>query len=161
MTVSVAIDIQVASSVDSVPDEKAIQCWLEDVINNVGGNSGSIREISVRIVDEEEGHALNKQYRAQDKATNVLSFPAVGPSESELPAELSHSLGDIVICGPVVEREAAEQNKEIGSHWAHLLVHGGLHLLGYDHETDNDAAEMEELETRILAARGIDDPYAA
>jgi probable rRNA maturation factor len=161
MTVPVEIDIQVASTVDSVPDEAAIQSWLEDVINNVGGDSGSSREISVRIVDEEEGHTLNKQYREQDKATNVLSFPAVGPSESELPVELSHSLGDIVICGPVVEREAAEQSKEIGSHWAHLLVHGALHLLGYDHETEKDAAEMEQLETRILAARGVDDPYAA
>ena len=102
---------------------------------------------------------MNNQYRRQDKATNVLSFPAVGMGQSNLPAELSQSLGDIVICGPVVEREAAEQNKDIASHWAHLLVHGALHLLGYDHETDADADVMEKLETRILAARGIDDPY--
>ena len=158
MTAVVAIDIQMASTVDSVPDEKAIQAWLDDVIGSAG--DGTSREISVRIVDEEEGRALNNQYRQQDKATNVLSFPAVGADEVGLPPELSQALGDIVICGPVVEREAVEQNKEIASHWAHLLVHGALHLLGYDHETDEEADVMEKLETRILATRGIADPYA-
>ena len=158
MTAVIAIDIQMASTVDSVPDEKAIQAWLDDVIGSAG--DGTSREISVRIVDEEEGRALNNQYRQQDKATNVLSFPAVGADEVGLPPELSQALGDIVICGPVVEREAVEQNKEIASHWAHLLVHGALHLLGYDHETDEDAEVMEKLETRILATRGIADPYA-
>jgi probable rRNA maturation factor len=158
MTAVIAIDIQMASTVDSVPDEKAIQAWLDDVIGSAG--DGTSREISVRIVDEEEGRALNNQYRQQDKATNVLSFPAVGADEVGLPPELSQALGDIVICGPVVEREAVEQNKEIASHWAHLLVHGALHLLGYDHETDEEADVMEKLETRILATRGIADPYA-
>ena len=158
MTAVVAIDIQMASTVDSVPDEKAIQAWLDDVVGSAG--DGTSREISVRIVDEEEGRALNNQYRQQDKATNVLSFPAVGADEVGLPPELSQALGDIVICGPVVEREAVEQNKEIASHWAHLLVHGALHLLGYDHETDEEADVMEKLETRILATRGIADPYA-
>ncbi len=158
MTTVIAIDIQMASTVDSVPDEKAIQAWLDDVVESAG--DGTNREISVRIVDEEEGRALNNQYRQQDKATNVLSFPAVGADEVGLPPELSQALGDIVICGPVVEREAVEQNKEIASHWAHLLVHGALHLLGYDHETDEEADVMEELETRILATRGIADPYA-
>jgi probable rRNA maturation factor len=158
MTAVIAIDIQMASTVDSVPDEKAIQAWLDDVIGSAG--DGTSREISVRIVDEEEGRALNNQYRQQDKATNVLSFPAVGADEVGLPPELSQALGDIVICGPVVEREAVEQNKEIASHWAHLLVHGALHLLGYDHETDEEADVMEQLETRILATRGIADPYA-
>lgn len=157
MIAPVAIDIQIACTVDSIPDEQAIQSWLNDVIGSAGGGS---REISVRIVDEDEGRALNKQYRQQDKATNVLSFPAVGADESDLPPELSQTLGDIVICGPVVEREAAEQNKEVASHWAHLLVHGALHLLGFDHETDEDADAMEKLETSLLAARGIDDPYA-
>ena len=158
MTAVIAIDIQMASTVDSVPDEKAIQAWLDDVVESAG--DGTSREISVRIVDEEEGRALNNQYRQQDKATNVLSFPAVGADEVGLPPELSQALGDIVICGPVVEREAVEQNKEIASHWAHLLVHGALHLLGYDHETDEEADVMEKLETRILATRGIADPYA-
>lgn len=159
MSAGVEVDIQIASSVDSVPDETSIQAWLEDAVTNAGNENRSSREISVRVVDEEEGRALNNQYRQQDKATNVLSFPVAAVGESGLPPELSQVLGDIVICGPVVEREAAEQNKEVASHWAHLLVHGTLHLLGYDHETDDDAAVMEKLETRILAARGIDDPY--
>lgn len=158
MTAEIEINIQMASTVNSVPDENAIQSWLDDVVSSVG--DGTSREISVRIVDEEEGRALNNQYRQQDKATNVLSFPAVAADETGLPPELSQALGDIVICGPVVEREAAEQNKELESHWAHLLVHGTLHLLGYDHETDEEADVMETLETRILASRGIADPYA-
>ncbi len=159
MKTGVKVDVQIASIVDSAPDEKTIQAWLEDAVVKVGEDDRSSREISVRLVDEEEGRALNNQYRKQNKATNVLSFPAVGAGDSGLPPGLSQALGDIVICGPVVEREAAEQNKEVASHWAHLLVHGTLHLLGYDHETDEDAAVMEKLETRILAARGIDDPY--
>ena len=159
MTAAVTIDVQIASSVESIPDEKSIHSWIEEVISNSGGADDSSCEISVRIVDEEEGRALNKQYREQDKATNVLSFPAVGVGESGLPPELSQALGDIVICGPVVEREAAEQGKEVASHWAHLLVHGTLHLLGYDHEADVDANVMEKLEAKILAARGIADPY--
>ena len=159
MTAAVTIDIQIASTVESIPEEKSIHSWIEEVISNSAGAGGSSCEISVRIVDEEEGRALNKQYREQDKATNVLSFPAVGAGESGLPPELSQSLGDIVICGPVVEREAAEQDKEVASHWAHLLVHGTLHLLGFDHETDAAADAMEKLETKILATRGIDDPY--
>ncbi|RLA31336.1 MAG: rRNA maturation RNase YbeY [Gammaproteobacteria bacterium] len=159
MTAAVTVDVQIASSVESIPDEKSIHSWIDEAISNTGGTGGSSREISVRIVDEEEGRALNKQYREQDKATNVLSFPAVGAGESGLPPELSQSLGDIVICGPVVEREAAEQGKEVASHWAHLLVHGTLHLLAFDHETDADADAMEKLETKILATRGIADPY--
>jgi len=159
MKTGVKVDIQIASIVDSAPDEKTIQAWLEDAVAKAGEDDRSSREISVRLVDEEEGRALNNQYRQQNKATNVLSFPAVEAGDSGLPPGLSQALGDIVICGPVVEREAAEQNKEVASHWAHLLVHGTLHLLGYDHATDEDAAVMEKLETRILAARGIDDPY--
>ena len=160
MSAGVEVDIQIASSVDSVPDEASIQAWLEDTVTNAGNGNRSSREISIRVVDEDEGRALNNQYRRQDKATNVLSFPVAAAGESGLPPELSQVLGDIVICGPVVEREAAEQNKAVASHWAHLLVHGTLHLLGYDHETDDDAAVMEKLETSILAARGIDDPYS-
>jgi len=159
MTAAVTIDVQIASSVESIPDEKSIHSWIEEAISGSGSRGESSREISVRVVDEEEGRTLNNQFRQQDKATNVLSFPAVGASESGLPPELSQSLGDIVICGPVVEREAAEQHKEVASHWAHLLVHGTLHLLGFDHETDADAGAMEKLETKILATRGIVDPY--
>jgi probable rRNA maturation factor len=159
MTAAVTVDVQIASSVESIPDEKSIHSWIEEAISSSGRAGESSREISVRVVDQEEGRTLNNQFRQQDKATNVLSFPAVGAGESGLPPELSQSLGDIVICGPVVEREAAEQDKEVASHWAHLLVHGALHLLGFDHETDADADAMEKLETKILATRGIADPY--
>jgi probable rRNA maturation factor len=96
-----------------------------------------------------------------DKATNVLSFPADSETLDNLPPDLPCSLGDIVICGPVVEREAEAQHKEKAAHWAHLLVHGTLHLLGHDHDVAAEAVEMEAIETRILRRRGIGDPYAA
>jgi probable rRNA maturation factor len=156
---AVAVDVQIASTVKSVPEEHSIHSWIATAISCSGNTGAAGREISVRLVDEEEGRALNKQYRQQDKATNVLSFPGVAGGGSGLPPEVEQSLGDIVVCGPVVEREAAEQGKDVTSHWAHLLVHGALHLLGYDHETDRDAALMEKLETGILATHGIDDPY--
>ncbi|CAD0326329.1 Endoribonuclease YbeY [Xanthomonas campestris pv. nigromaculans] len=122
---------------------------------------GRIREadLAVRIVDEKEGCSLNHHYRGKDYATNVLSFPA------ELPEGLPKGvkmplLGDLVICAPVVAREAAEQGKSLASHYAHLTVHGTLHLLGWDHEDDKEADAMEQLEREILADLGIDDPYA-
>ncbi|MCC4617908.1 rRNA maturation RNase YbeY [Xanthomonas campestris pv. asclepiadis] len=122
---------------------------------------GRIREadLAVRIVDEKEGCSLNHHYRGKDYATNVLSFPA------ELPEGLPKGikmplLGDLVICAPVVAREAAEQGKSLAAHYAHLTVHGTLHLLGWDHEDDKEADAMEQLEREILADLGIDDPYA-
>jgi len=157
---AVVVDVQIASTVRSVPEEHSIHSWIEAAISCSGDKGAAGREISVRVVDEEEGRALNKQFRQQDKATNVLSFRGVAAGESGLPPELEQSLGDIVVCGPVVEREAAEQGKDVTNHWAHLLVHGALHLLGYDHETDRDAALMEKLESGILATHGIGDPYA-
>ncbi|MCD9098535.1 rRNA maturation RNase YbeY [Luteimonas fraxinea] len=123
--------------------------------------AGRIREadLAIRIVDEDEGRALNRHYRGKDYATNVLSFPA------ELPEGLPEGvrlplLGDLVICAPVVAREAAEQAKSLNAHYAHLTVHGVLHLLGWDHEDDKDAEAMEQLEREILAGLGIEDPYA-
>jgi probable rRNA maturation factor len=158
MTGSVDVDVQVASDVDSVPGKIAITGWLEQVIVGSGDSRNEVRrEISVRIVDEDEGRELNRRYRHKDYATNVLSFPA---DCAGLPKDLPKILGDIVICGPVVEREAAEQGKDVASHWAHMLVHGALHLLGYDHEADDEAEIMEAMERKILAARGIEDPYA-
>ncbi|PBJ82344.1 rRNA maturation RNase YbeY [Lysobacteraceae bacterium NML93-0399] len=122
---------------------------------------GRIREadLAIRIVDADEGRALNRHYRDKDYATNVLSFPA------ELPEGLPEGvhlplLGDLVICAPVVAREAAEQGKALNAHYAHLTVHGVLHLLGWDHEDDTEAEAMEQLEREILAALGIGDPYA-
>jgi len=122
---------------------------------------GRIREadLAIRLVDEREGRSLNQHYRGKDYATNVLSFPA------ELPEGLPKGvkmplLGDLVVCAPVVAREAREQGKPLAAHYAHLTVHGTLHLLGWDHEDDREAEAMEQLEREILAELGIDDPYA-
>lgn len=159
MSAVVSVDIQVASTVGNVPSEAAMQSWVQEVINelSVAGDC----EVSIRVVDEEEGRELNKQYRDKDQATNVLSFPADEATIASLPADLPQLLGDIVICSPVVEKEASAQRKTTASHWAHLLVHGTLHLLGHDHENDADAEAMEAIETRILRRRGVADPYAA
>ena len=108
-----------------------------------------------RIVDEAEGRALNERWRGRDHATNVLSFPAELPPGVALPL-----LGDLVVCAPVVAREAAEQGKAEADHWAHLVIHGTLHLLGFDHETEAEATVMEDLERALLAGLGIGDPYA-
>lgn len=118
--------------------------------------AGRIREadLAIRVVDAREGRALNRHYRGKDYATNVLSFPAELPDGVTLPL-----LGDIVLCAPVVAREAREQDKPLGEHYAHLTVHGVLHLLGWNHEDTREAECMERLEREILAGLGIDDPY--
>ena len=117
---------------------------------------GRIREadLALRIVGTKEGRALNRHYRGKDYATNVLSFPAELPEGVKLPL-----LGDIVLCAPVVAREAKEQKKPVAAHYAHLTVHGALHLLGWDHEDPRDAECMEQLEREILASLGVADPY--
>lgn len=112
-------------------------------------------EITIRIVDEDEGTELNRRYRHKDSATNVLSFPAQFPA-----GVTSGLLGDLVMCAPVVMREAKHQGKQTQAHWAHLTIHGTLHLLGYEHETSAQAAEMESLETAMLASLGYPDPYS-
>lgn len=159
MAYPVQVDVQVAAGVSNVPAESDIQNWLAQVIEHVGPDAARSIEISVRIVDEAEGRALNQQFREQDSATNVLSFPLANAGLKELPAGLPLALGDIVICASVVAREAREQGKDSADHWAHMLVHGALHLLGYDHETDVEAQEMETLEARILALGGVENPY--
>lgn len=111
----------------------------------------------MRVVDSEEMRALNRDYREQDQVTNVLSFPA--EPVCGLPGEAPQVLGDIVVCAERVAEEATRQGKSLADHWAHLLVHGTLHLLGYDHQFDAEAAEMEDLEARILAKYGVSDPY--
>ena len=123
--------------------------------------AGRIREadLAIRIVGEDEGRALNRHYRGKDYATNVLSFPAELPEG--LPEDVHMPLlGDLVICAPVVAREADEQGKPRNAHYAHLTVHGVLHLLGWDHEDEKEAEAMEQLEREILAELGVDDPYA-
>ena len=112
-------------------------------------------ELSIRIVGDDEGRELNARYRQRDYATNVLSFPADLPPALKLPL-----IGDLVICAPVLAREAQAQGKPIRNHYAHMTVHGVLHLLGHDHENNADAERMEALETRILRTLGIADPYA-
>ena len=155
----VQIDVQVAADLPDVPAKSDIQNWLEHVIAHVGTGTARSVEISVKIVDEAEGRALNRQYRKMDSATNVLSFPLTDENLKDLAHESPLSLGDIVICGPLVAREASEQGKNCADHWAHLLVHGALHLCGYDHETDREAQEMESIEARILALGGVGNPY--
>lgn len=143
------LDIQQACS-EAVPLDNELQQWIETTL----AHRLEEAEVSLRLVSETEMNALNLQYRDQDKPTNVLSFPA------DLPAEMQHPLlGDIVICPAVVEREALEQHKALQQHWAHMLVHGSLHLLGYDHIEAADAEVMETLETTILQSLGWPCPY--
>ena len=111
-------------------------------------------DLAIRLVDAKEGRALNRHYRGKDYATNVLSFPVELPEGVTLPL-----LGDLVICAPVVAKEALEQGKPVAAHYAHLTVHGVLHLLGLDHEDEREAEAMEQLERDILAELGLPDPY--
>ena len=120
------------------------------------GIRGRHAEVSVRIVGRREGRRLNAQWRGKDYATNVLSFPAEGLPRALRP----RPLGDLVLCAPVVADEARAQGKTLAAHWAHLVVHGVLHLLGHDHEHDAEAQRMERQERRILARLGFPDPYA-
>lgn len=124
--------------------------------------AGRIREadLAIRIVGAKEGRALNRHYRGKDYATNVLSFPADMAEGVKLPKGVKMPLlGDLVLCAPVIAREAREQKKPVVAHYAHLTVHGALHLLGWDHEDSRDAECMETLEREILAGLGVEDPY--
>ena len=148
---TVVIDLQIASRSDLLPSQEQLQHWAEAAV----GPFRDEAEISLRIVDNEEGAELNQHWRQKEGATNVLSFPSELPPELELPL-----LGDLVICAPVVEREAMEQKKSLNAHWAHMVVHGSLHLLGYDHIDDNEAEEMEAMEIDIIQRLGFPDPYS-
>ena len=150
---SIFVDLQIATeNIEGFPTEEQIVQWATAAVQPEGDEV----EMTVRIVDEAESHELNLTYRGKDRPTNVLSFPFECPDEVELPL-----LGDLVICRQVVEREAAEQEKPLMAHWAHMVVHGSLHLLGYDHIEDDEAEEMESLETQIMQGLGFDDPYLA
>ena len=145
------IDLQIACEQESgLPTAEQIEQWATAAVQP---QSDEV-EMTVRIVDEAESHELNLNYRGKDRPTNVLSFPFECPDEVELPL-----LGDLVICRQVVEREAQEQDKPVMAHWAHMVVHGSLHLLGYDHIDDDEAEEMESLETQIMTGLGFADPY--
>ena len=158
-TVAVTADVQVACDDPEIPPENDIQKWVTAAVDQSGRSPERAVEIAVRIVDSDEIRTLNRLYRDRDRATNVLSFPA-GEMDG-LPAEADWLLGDIVVCASVVASEAREQGKATQDHWAHMMVHGTLHLLGFDHETEAEAAAMEALETRILASQSVTDPYEA
>jgi probable rRNA maturation factor len=136
-----------------LPSTLSFRRWVDAALH--GAKRRKPAELAIRIVGTDEGRGLNRDYRGKDYATNVLSFPAELPPGVSLPL-----IGDLAICAPVVLREAAEQGKSARDHWAHLTVHGVLHLLGHDHIEDREAEAMEALETRILAGLGIADPYA-
>jgi probable rRNA maturation factor len=148
--VNLQIDIQ-CESAEPVPDEEDIRRWVQTALDGLRGED---TEISLRLVDELEMSELNHNWRGKTGPTNVLSFPSDLPLELELPL-----LGDIVVCVPVVRREATEQNKSLEAHWAHMLVHGTLHLLGYDHIQENEAVAMEARESAVLAALNYPCPY--
>lgn len=156
----VQVDVQMAidhAAQQRVPDVEAIQMWAEAAIKQAGIGQ-SEKQITVRIVDVDEITQLNVQYRQKTGATNVLSFPFEWPPEVP-EEERDASLGDLVICAAVVEEEAVKQNKSPEAHWAHMIVHGTLHLLGYDHITDDEAQQMEREEIIVLNSFGYADPY--
>jgi probable rRNA maturation factor len=137
------IAVQYASIQDQLPTKNQFKKWALAALR-------VDTEVTIRIVDEIEGRTLNKTYRNKDYATNVLTFPLT---------EEPHLIGDIIICAPVVEAEANAQKKSLEAHYAHLTVHGILHLHGYDHETEAQAELMESLETAIITKLGYADPY--
>lgn len=144
------MDIQNVSGFDSLPADESIINWAKHALDEQHKDA----EITLRIVDVNEGQTLNKEWRKKDSATNVLSFPVGEPIE-----HAPNLLGDIVVCAPIVEQEAKEQGKSSEAHWAHLIIHGILHLQGYDHESDEDANIMETKEINILKKIGFANPY--
>jgi probable rRNA maturation factor len=135
--------VQFAVKPENAPTRAQFRKWAQAAL-------AQDAEVALRIVDEAEGRELNRDYRGKDYATNVLTFPL---------ADDPVLMGDIVLCHAVVEKEAAEQGKPLEAHYAHLVVHGMLHMQGYDHENDEEAAEMEALETQIVMKLGYADPY--
>ncbi len=150
---SVTADIQQASTAVDIPSDELITEWISLVVTQAHINKPDA-EVSIRITDEDEIQTLNKDYRQKDKPTNVLSFPADIPDFID-----SALLGDLVICAPIVVKEAKEQDKTLTAHWAHMVIHGTLHLLGYDHIDDDEAEVMESLEVQLLKLLGFSSPY--
>ena len=149
------VQVLVASDRPGIPQDDVIRHWVRAALD--AAPVEIVGDVSVKIVDAPEMQALNRDYRDTDGPTNVLSFPA--EPVTGLPAAEAGLLGDIAICAEVVFEEARQQHKTPEAHWAHMLVHGTLHLLGYDHVDADDAIAMEALETRILEAGGVADPY--
>jgi probable rRNA maturation factor len=145
------LDLQIACNDQSLPSLEQFQLWVDTTIQSITEKEF---ELTIRIVNSDESQQLNNQYRGKNKPTNVLSFPFEVPEGIDL-----NLLGDLVVCAPVVQEEASEQKKTLVDHWAHMVIHGCLHLLGYDHINDDEAEEMETLEINILAKLAINDPY--
>ena len=154
IVVSVKLDVQYACASDTaLPAIEDFQRWADVAWCETG-----VAEVVIRLVNEAESRNLNHQYRGKDSATNILSFPMEMPGE--LAAKIDEiMLGDLIICAPVVAREATEQNKILMHHWAHMVIHGMLHLQGYDHISDDEAEEMESLEIKLLQLLGMTNPY--
>ena len=148
--VRLGLAVQRVAAAAEIPGDAALRRWARAALADIGGR----HELTIRIVDAAESAALNGQYRHKHGPTNVLSFPFEAP-----PGMSSALLGDLVVCAEVVQREAREQGKTAQAHWAHMIVHGVLHLRGFDHLSAAEAAEMETLETEILARLGYPNPY--
>lgn len=144
------LDIQIVSTSKKLPDNQHFQTWVDTVLNHPKDDI----EIVIRVVDETESAKLNQQYRHKDAPTNVLSFPFEVPEPITSPL-----LGDLVICAPVIEQQAIQQQKPLLHHWAHIVIHGVLHLCGYDHINDTEAEEMEAKEIALLKKLNINNPY--
>lgn len=155
-SIDLDLDLQLACDAPDLPTAADFSRWVAQALQGAHYTAPEdlTTELTLRIVDTDESRTLNSTYRGKDKPTNVLSFPFDGPED--IPLAL---LGDLVVCAPVVAQEATEQNKPITAHWAHMVIHGTLHLLGFDHIEEQDATEMEALEVQILASLGFADPY--
>ena len=151
------VDLQISEKLEpsTVPNKQDMSQWIKASIETAAlTRTMKEIEVSIRVVDQDESQLSNLNYRQQNKPTNVLSFPAELPDYLDLPL-----LGDLLICAPILEQEAKSQNKKEIDHWAHIIVHGTLHLLGYDHIEDSQALEMETLEIEILKQFHINNPY--
>lgn len=148
---AVKLNLQNPMAYEDVPSRYFFQRWVETALT---GRRKKATEIAIRIVDELESAELNQTYRRKMGPTNILSFPFEPPPGIKLPI-----LGDLVICAPIVAKEAAEQNKTLPAHWAHMVIHGVLHLLGYDHVKEAEALIMENLEIKLLDSLGFTNPY--
>lgn len=153
MTSKIDLDVQIASRADT-PNATQLQKWATLAAADILKQRNEEQELTIRIVDEEESQSLNHSYRDKDKPTNVLSFPYEQAPGMHVPL-----IGDLVICAPVVIQEALEQKKTAEAHWAHMVIHGILHLLGYDHIEMDEAEQMEKLEVTLLAKLGYANPY--
>jgi probable rRNA maturation factor len=147
------IDLQVACTTDELPSQSQLQLWVDTALSSASQVTQTF-ELTIRLVELEESQQLNSQFRGQDKPTNVLSFPFEVPEGLTL-----NLLGDLVICVDIMKNEAKSQNKKLFDHWAHLVIHGCLHLLGFDHISDAEAEEMEAIEVAALAKLNINNPY--